>query len=415
MPKAFATRSRSHRLSSQILAWACVLTACTCLVSASGVMAQTAAKEPAVSAGLAMTPPMGWNSWNRFACNIDEALIRQTADALSSSGMRDAGYRYLIIDDCWHGARDAHGDIEADPQRFPSGIKSLADYVHGKGLQFGIYSDAGVRTCAGRPGSRGHEFQDAAQYARWGVDYLKYDWCNTSTQNAQASYATMRAALDQTGRPIVFSLCEWGTAKPWLWANGIGNLWRTTGDINDQWQGKLEYKLGVMNIVDLNEPLYSASGPGHWNDPDMLEVGNGGMTAEEYRSHFSLWAMMAAPLIAGNDVAHMTPATRAILLNREVIAIDQDALGRQGRRVSQRGDTEVWSRELAGGERAVLLLNRGDHPADIAFAWHEAGYPDTLHVRVRDLWGGKDLGALAGGYTAKAVPSHGVVMLTLRP
>jgi len=367
------------------------------------------------SAGLALTPPMGWNTWNRFACNINEALIRQSADALVTSGMRDAGYQYLVIDDCWHGARDAHGDIQPDPQRFPSGIKALADYVHGKGLKFGIYSDAGMRTCAGRPGSRGYEFQDAAQYARWGVDYLKYDWCNTGTQNAPASYATMRAALGATGRPIVFSLCEWGTAKPWLWAQNTGNLWRTTGDINDQWQGKAKYKLGVMNIVDLNEPLYSAAGPGHWNDPDMLEVGNGGMSADEYRAHFSLWAMMAAPLIAGNDVAHMSDETRSILLNRAVIAVDQDALGHPGRRIRTVGSTEIWSRELANGNRAVLLLNRGAQPADIAFAWHDAGYPDSLRIHAHDLWSGKDLGTLTSGYTAMQVPAHAVVMLTLNP
>ena len=377
--------------------------------------ANKAISAPAVSAGLAMTPPMGWNSWNRFACNINEALIRQTADALAVSGMRDAGYQYLVIDDCWHGARDAHGDIQADPQRFPSGIKALADYVHSKGLKFGIYSDAGMRTCAGRPGSRGHEFQDAAQYARWGVDYLKYDWCHTGTQNAPASYATMRTALDATGRPIVFSLCEWGTAKPWLWAQGTGNLWRTTGDISDEWQSKDDHKLGVMDIVDRNEPLYSAAGPGHWNDPDMLEVGNGGMTDEENRAHFSLWAMMAAPLIAGNDVAHMTPETRSILLNRAVIAVDQDKLGQQGRRVRRSGDTEVWSRELADGSRAVLLLNRGAQPVDIHFASHEIGFPDSLPLRVHDLWSGKESKTSSGGYTAAGVPAHGVAMLTLAP
>ena len=358
---------------------------------------------------------MGWNSWNRFACNINEQIIRDTADALASSGMKDAGYQYLVIDDCWHGQRDVHGDIQADPQRFPSGIKALADYVHSKGLKFGIYSDAGSKTCGGRPGSRGYEFQDAAQYAQWGVDYLKYDWCSTGTQNAEASYRTMHEALTQTGRPIVFSMCEWGTAKPWLWAAGIGNLWRTTGDIDDKWEGKFDYKLGLMTIVDLNEPLYPFAGPGHWNDPDMLEVGNGGMSVEEYRTHFSLWAMMAAPLIAGNDVAHMSADTRSILLNREVIAVDQDALGHAGHRVRKGGDVEVWSRELAGGNRAVLLLNRGKTPADINVKWADAGYPDTLTVRVRDLWQARDLGASHSGYTAHNVPAHGVVMLTLRP
>jgi alpha-galactosidase len=380
-----------------------------------GVRAQTPTPPPAPDAGLALTPPMGWNSWNRFACNINEQLIRDTADALASSGMKDAGYQYLVIDDCWHGERDTHGDIQPDPQRFPSGIKALADYVHGKGLKFGIYSDAGSKTCGGRPGSRGYEFQDAAQYARWGVDYLKYDWCSTGTQNAEASYRTMREALNHTGRPIVFSMCEWGTAKPWLWAAGVGNLWRTTGDITDKWAGKYDYSHGMMDIVDLNEPLYPFAGPGHWNDPDMLEVGNGGMNADEYRSHFSLWAMMAAPLIAGNDVAHMSAETRSVLLNREVIAVDQDPLGHAGHRILKTGDTEIWSRELAKGNRAVLLLNRGKTPTDISVKWADAGYPDTLPVHVRDLWLARDLGTLQSGYTARNVPAHGIVMLTLRP
>jgi alpha-galactosidase len=377
--------------------------------------ANVAGRTESPSAGLAMMPPMGWNTWNRFACNIDEHLIRQSADALVASGMRDAGYRYLVIDDCWHGERDAHGDIQPDARRFPSGIKALADYVHSKGLKFGIYSDAGRLTCGGRPGSRGYEFQDAAQYAKWGIDYLKYDWCNTGTQNAEASYRTMREALDHTGRPIVFSMCEWGTAKPWLWAVGVGNLWRTTGDIDDKWEGKFDYKLGIMNIVDQNEPLAPFAGPGHWNDPDMLEVGNGGLTEEEYRSHFSLWAMMAAPLIAGNDLTNMSPETRSILLNREVIAIDQDPRGEAGRRVVKVGDLEVWARPLSNGSRAVLLFNRGKALSDIAVKWSDVGYPDALHASVRDVWDAKDLGEMRGGYTARQVSAHGVVMLIVTP
>ena len=372
-------------------------------------------KTNTMDAGLAMTPPMGWNSWNKFQCNVDEKLIRSTADAMASSGMRDAGYQYLVIDDCWHGQRDAHGDIQADPQRFPSGIKALADYVHSKGLKFGIYSDAGTKTCAGRPASRGYEFQDAAQYAAWGVDYLKYDWCNTTTQNAQASYSIMRQALDHTGRPIVFSMCEWGTAKPWLWADGIGNLWRTTGDITDKWDGKYKWGNGMMTIVDLNEPLWPYAGPNHWNDPDMLEVGNGGMTDEEYKSHFSLWAMMAAPLIAGNDIPHMTAPIRSILLNKELIGLDQDRLGKPGRRVRKDGDLEVWVRELAGGNRAVLLLNRGKASADIHFSWEELGYPTKLTASVHDMWKGSDLTKTESSYTAREVPSHGVVVLSIKP
>jgi alpha-galactosidase len=360
--------------------------------------------------GLARTPPMGWNSWNKFGCDVNEATIRRTADAIVATGMRDAGYVYVVIDDCWHGPRDAKGFITADPIRFPGGIKPLADYVHANGLRFGLYSDAGRRTCGDRPGSQGHEYQDALTYAAWGVDYLKYDWCNTGTRNAEEAYSLMADALKASGRPIVFSLCEWGNAKPWLWAASVGNLWRTTGDIYDHWQGPRTYSLGMLDIVDRNEPLWPYAGPGHWNDPDMLEVGNGGMTDSEYRSHFSLWAMMAAPLIAGNDVASMSEATRAILLNREVIAVDQDALGVQGRRVRRDGDRELWVKPLAGGARAILLLNRGAAPTEIAFTWDEIGYPPRLKARIRDLWQHKDLPRRAGAFSATVAP-HGVAML----
>jgi len=367
--------------------------------------------------GLAMTPPMGWNSWNKFACNIDEKVVRGVADAMVASGMRDAGYRYVVIDDCWHGARDADGFITADPVKFPSGIKALADYIHAKGLKFGIYSDAGMKTCGGRPGSQGHEYQDAITYARWGVDYLKYDWCSTGSRNAEEAYALMSDALRSTGRDVVLSICEWGQNKPWLWASRIGNLWRTTGDIWDSFDKTDKehwWAHTVASIVDQNEPLWPFAGPGHWNDPDMLEVGNGGMSDAEYRSHFSLWAMMAAPLMAGNDIAGMSEATRAILLNKEVIAIDQDPLGAQGRRVRDDGDLEVWSRTLADGGRAVLLFNRGDKPAEIAFDWAEIGYPATVSAEVRDLWAHKPVGRMKGRYAATVAP-HGVVMVRVTP
>jgi alpha-galactosidase len=360
--------------------------------------------------GLAQTPPMGWNSWNKFACDVNEQKVRDVADAMVSSGMRDAGYVYVVVDDCWQGPRDADGFITADPTRFPSGMKALADYVHAKGLKFGVYSDAGRLTCGGRPGSQGHEYQDAITYARWGVDYLKYDWCYSGTRNAEEAYALMADALKATGRPIVFSMCEWGNNKPWLWASKIGNLWRTTGDITDLWEGKRGFSWGVLNLADMNEPLWPYAGPGHWNDPDMLEVGNGGMTDTEYRSHFSLWAIMAAPLIAGNDIATMDEATRQILMNTEVIAINQDAAGVQGRRVRDDGDLEVWVKPLAGGARAVLLFNRGAEPADIAVSWEELGYPAGLRARVRDLWAHRDLAPTRGRISA-SVPSHGVVML----
>jgi alpha-galactosidase len=358
---------------------------------------------------------MGWNSWNKFGCNVSEQLIKEVTDALVSTGMRDAGYQYVVIDDCWQVGRDAEGNIIPDPQRFPSGMKALADYVHAKGLKFGLYSDAGTQTCAKRPGSRGYEFQDARQYAAWGVDYLKYDWCATTTQNAQASYSIMRDALLQTGRPIVFSLCEWGTAKPWLWARDVGNLWRTTSDIQDCWDCKRDWGgMGVVHIIDLQAGLEAYAGPGHWNDPDMLEVGNGGMTPTEYRAHFSLWCLLAAPLIAGNDVRHMPPEIAEILLNKEVIAVDQDALGLQGRRVKREADYDVWAKQLSDGGRAVVLLNRGPTPHELRVNWTEIGYPNELAASVRDLWAHKDLGRHNGSFSA-TVPGHGVVMIKIKP
>lgn len=365
--------------------------------------------------GLALTPPMGWNSWNKFACQVDEKAVRAAADAMVASGMRDAGYQYIVIDDCWQVDRDAQGNIIVDGKSFPSGIKALADYVHSKGLKFGIYSDAGTNTCAGRPGSWGYEFQDARQYAEWGVDYLKYDWCNNGGQNSAAAYSRMRDALKACGRPIVFSICEWGSTKPWLWAKDIGNLWRTTDDIQDAWEVKKgQGGLGVVQIIDQQAGLEAYSGPGRWNDPDMLEVGNGGMTDTEYRSHFSFWCLLAAPLMAGNDLATMTPATREILTNREVIAVDQDPLGRQGSRVRDDGDLEVWARPLADGSRAVILLNRSAAPAAVAVGWTELGYPKTIEAKVRDLWQHKDLGAFKGSFQA-TVPPHGVVMVRITP
>ena len=368
--------------------------------------------------GLALTPPMGWNSWNKFACNITEQTVRDTADAMASSGMRDAGYQYVVIDDCWHGPRDANGFITADAQKFPSGIKALADYIHSKGLKFGIYSDAGRLTCGGRPGRQGHEYQDALTYARWGVDYLKYDWCSTGDRNAKEAYAVMADALRQSGREIVFSMCEWGTAQPWLWAKNTGNLWRTTGDIwdsfNKQDDAHKSWAHTVTEIVDLNEPLWPFAGAGHWNDADMLEVGNGGMTPAEYRAHFSLWAMMASPLMAGNDIAHMNETTKSILLNKEVIAVDQDKLGIQGHRVWKDGDREVWVKPLAGGGRALLLFNRGEQAATIRATAEQLGYPSNVRARVRDLWVHKDLPRWSGSIETTVEP-HGVAMFRIEP
>jgi alpha-galactosidase len=379
------------------------------------VMLSGAAAQNSVSAGLAFTPPMGWNSWNKFGCDVREELIRGTADAMVKSGMKDAGYQYVVIDDCWQVSRDRDGNIVADAQRFPSGIKALADYVHSAGLKFGIYSDAGDKTCAGRPASLGHEYQDARQYAAWGVDYLKYDWCNTSTQDARAAYALIRQALNASGRPIILSICEWGTAKPWLWGNEVGgNLWRTTGDITDQWNGKKNCSLGMLTILDLQVGLDSFAGPGHWNDPDMLEVGNGGMTDTEYRSHFSLWSILSAPLIAGNDLRNMRPEIREILTNKDVIAIDQDPLGSEGKRVRKDEDAELWVKQLKDGSRAVVLLNRGSAQKEITANWNEVGYPDRVSAAVRDLWQHKELGKFTGKFSSPVVP-HGVVMVTVRP
>ena len=373
------------------------------------------------SSALALTPPMGWNSWNKFACNVSEDMIKGMADAMVKSGMKDAGYQYLNIDDCWQVSRDSNGNIVADPQRFPHGMKAVGDYIHSLGLKFGVYSDAGSKTCAGRPGGLGHEYQDALQYAAWGVDYLKYDWCNTTTQDAKASYANIRAALDASGRAIVLSICEWGTAKPWLWGKEVGgNLWRTTGDISDKWEGSTKWpdgtccSNGMLAIVDQQVGLASYAGPGHWNDPDMLEIGNGGMNDTEYRSHFRLWAILAAPLIAGNDLRNMRPEIHDILTNKEVIAVDQDPMGREGERVAKNGDLEVWAKQMKDGSRAVVLLNRGGSEKEITATWEDLGYPNHLTAAVRDLWQHKELGKVTGKFLA-TVASHAVVMVTVKP
>ena len=357
--------------------------------------------------GVARTPPMGWNSWNRFHCDVNERLIQNTADAMVASGMRDAGYQYIVIDDCWQVARDSNGTIVADWKRFPSGMAALADYVHARGLKFGLYTDVGPRTCQGRPGSLGHEWQDAATYAGWGVDFVKADWCYNEGLDAAKQYAIFRDALAATGRPIVLSICTWGKQSPWDWGDDAGHLWRTTRDITDRWPI-------LLQIIRENAVRAYAGGPGGWNDPDMLEVGNGGMTDVEYRTHMSMWAMMAAPLIAGNDIANMDEATRAILLNKEVIAVDQDALGQQGRRVWRDGDKEVWVRPLSGGAKALLLFNRGDQPATIRASAEQLGYPPAMRAKLRDLWAHKDLPRWTGSFEANVEP-HAVVMLKVQP
>jgi alpha-galactosidase len=377
--------------------------------------------------GLALTPPMGWNSWNHFACNVDEKTIREVADAMVTSGMKDAGYVYVNIDDCWHGTRDSLGFIRPDPERFPSGMKALADYVHAKGLKLGIYSDAGWKTCGGRPGSRGHEYQDALTYASWGIDYLKYDWCNTEALNAQGAYLTMGNALVAAGRPIVFSLCEWGDNKPWDWGKEIGHLWRTTGDIYNCFDCVVNYggwnSWGMLQILDMQKELRQHAGPDHWNDPDMMEVGNG-MSLSEDRAHFSMWCMLAAPLIAGNDIRKMSRETMEILTNKEVIAVDQDPLGIQGLMSRKLDDLEVWVKPLSNNELAVCFLNRVKAAREINFDWPVNPINDALsnvsydfkknEYIIRDLWLKKETGTTVVPLKA-VVGGHDVLMLKLTP
>lgn len=368
---------------------------------------------------LAQTPPMGWNSWNTFRLNIHEDLVREVADVFEEKGLTEAGYRYIVIDDGWQIDRDAAGNILVNREKFPNGIKALADYVHSKGLKFGIYSDAGYLTCGGFPGSLGYEYQDARTYASWGVDYLKYDWCNTGMQHAPDSYKLMKDALVKAGRPIVFSICEWGTHKPWTWAPGVGNLWRTTFDIRPCWDCgqkahsrgvQIENFMGFTKILDLQVGLETYAGPGHWNDPDMLEVGNGELTYDENVSHFSLWCILAAPLMLGNDVRSMSDEVLGIITNKELIAVNQDPLGRQGKKVRDDGDLEVWSKELQDGSRAVLLFNRSEEVQEIHFNWYEVGLPQNLKMQVRDLWQLKDMGRFQGSY-GDSVPPHGAVVV----
>lgn len=354
--------------------------------------------------GLAKTPPMGWNSWNLFAGKVDDHVVRTIADAMVSSGMRDAGYVYVNIDDTWEGVRDAQGNLRSN-RKFPD-MKALADYVHSKGLKLGIYSSPGPRTCAGYPGSYGHEAQDAKTFAAWGIDYVKYDWCSAGRiykdDQLRAVYQKMGDALEATGRPIVFSLCEYGDGAVQTWGAKVGgNLWRTTGDISDHWTS-------MIANVEKQVPTAPYAGPGHWNDPDMLEIGNGHMTDEEYRTHMSLWALVAAPLLAGNDVRNMTAATKAILLNKEVIAIDQDPSGRQASPV-RNGETETWVKPLADGSVAVGVVNLGSVAARATVTTHELGLGGPVK-NARDLWTHRNVKFKDGSYSAM-VPSHGVLLL----
>jgi alpha-galactosidase len=371
-------------------------------------------------------PPMGWNSWNAFGCDIDETKIKSQAQAIAQNGMLEVGYQFVVMDDCWAAkSRDAQGNLQADPQKFPSGIKALADHIHALGLKFGMYSSRGSKTCAGYPASQDFEIQDAAQLERWGVDYLKYDNCYT-VLDEQTQYRTMRSALSGLKRPIKYSVCSWWF-RPWI--PGIGDLWRTTYDIQDIWDSRAlpssNGNQSVISIADSNNLYASYARPGRHNDPDMLMVGNHGkgglggpgMNDLEYRSHFGLWAIMSAPLMAGNQLATMDAVTLETLTNPEVIAVNQEeadsAAQTQGVRVRRRQASEVWAKPLKDGSIAVLLLNRGENTTDLSVQFSDVGLLET-NVSVRDLWRRQDLGTFNMAFTAQAVPAHASVMLRLR-
>lgn len=382
--------------------------------------------------GLGQTPQMGWNSWNKFACDINEKVIRETAEQMVQLGLVDAGYIYLNIDDCWHAERDSMGFIHEDMEKFPSGMKALVDDLHAKGLKAGIYSDAGTQTCGCFPGSLGHEYQDALTYAHWGFDYLKYDWCFTNNVNPKGAYTLMSRALKASGRPIFFSMCEWGSNNPWEWASEIAHSWRTTGDIGASFKDTQHYdeqgnptwlQHGVLSIIDLNEPLRQYAGPGHWNDPDMLEVGNG-MSVAEDRAHFTMWCMMAAPLLLGNDLTAMTPETFEIITNKDVIAIDQDPLGIQGFRTAKNENgLEYWFKPLDGGDWAFCIFNRSDEELGTIIKWEEFNLTDELSCRstelgdviynARDLWNPKAKAFKTKKAMPVSVPAHDVKLYRL--
>ncbi len=378
---------------------------------------------------VALTPPMGWNSWNTFEVNINEDLVKKTADIIVSSGLKDAGYEYIVLDDGWmvKDHRDKNGDLVPDPVKFPHGMKALIDYVHSKGLKFGLYNCAGTQTCAGYPGTRGYEYQDARFYANLGIDFLKYDWCNTNGINATEAYTTMSKALKAAGKPIVFSICEWGDNQPWDWATPVGNLWRISGDIYPCFDCEYKHEegnwssWGVLRILEMRKDIRKFSGPDHWNDFDMMEVGNG-MTITEDKSHFTLWSMMASPLFAGNDLRIMKPETLNILTNKEIIAINQDALGIQGFKYQSENGVDVWVKPLFDENWAVVFLNRSDKTQKINFDWKKHIIEDndfkfilnltSQKYNVRDLWEHIDLGN-TNKIFQKELASHDVIAIKL--
>ena len=357
---------------------------------------------------LAQTPPMGWNSWNAFGLDINSKIVMAVADSMVAKGMADAGYEYIVIDDGWQIDRGKDGIIIVDSTRFPEGIKFLADYVHSKGLKFGIYTCCGTKTCGGRPGSFGYEMIDAQTYADWGVDYIKEDWCFTDGLDTRTQYQIMSDAIKETGRPMLLSLCEWGVSSPWEWAEGVGAMWRTTNDIQDcfdcvrNWGGA-----GWAPLLEQNVNLAPYAGPGHWNDPDMLEVGNKALTSVECRSHFAMWSMLAAPLIAGNNISTMNDTIRDILTAPEIIAIDQDPLGIQGTRVRNDAGLQVWQKPLSDGSIAVALLNLTDISVPMSVSLEEIGFKKGVSSSVRDLWKQKDLFAVKESFEADVEPHGG--------
>ncbi len=378
--------------------------------------------------GLAMTPPMGWNSWNTFQTNINEKLVKETADIMVVSGMAAAGYNYIVLDDGWMAKeRDKEGNLVPDPIKFPNGMKSLIEYVHSKGLKFGLYNCAGTNTCAGYPGTRGYEYQDARFYANLNIDYLKYDWCNTQGINAKEAYATMSNALKTAEKPIVFSLCEWGDNQPWNWAKPIGNLWRISGDIYPCFDCEFKHKdgnwssWGFMKILEMRKDIRKFSGPDHWNDFDMMEVGDG-MTNIEDKTHFTMWCMMASPLIAGNDLRKMAKETLALLTNRELIAINQDKLGIQGFKYAEEDGLEVWVKPLSDGNWAITFVNRTDASKKINFDWKQQNIKDadfnfetnfsTTIYKIKNLWKNKEYGDTKKSFVSD-LASHDVIVLKL--
>ncbi len=377
--------------------------------------------------GLAETPPLGWNSWNTFATNINEDLVKGIADAFVKDGYKDAGYEYIVLDDGWMSReRDADGNLVADPEKFPSGMKALADYVHSKGLKFGLYNCAGDKTCAGYPGSRGYEYQDARLYASWGIDYLKYDWCNATKLNAQGAYMTMRDAIHTAGNPMVFSICEWGDNEPWNWAKDVGHVWRVTGDIINCWDCEVGHgtwsSWGVWKIINMRKDIRKFAGPGHFNDYDMMEVGNG-MTAAEDRSHFAMWSMLASPLILGNDVRSASKETIKTLTNKEVIAVNQDKLGIQALRFTNESYFEIWVKPLADDEWAMTFINMSDEPKELNFDWKHHDIGDNLNNRsidiknssyqIRDIINHTDIGTTEANLKV-TIDSHDVFMVRLK-